>query len=206
MSIGPDIRDVFKEIGTPYNIRKHSGSVISGEYLDYEIPLGSTSTFIINYTLDATLAYDTKAEGGDIIEFPNDGSRFLLALKNPERFEQEVTVREVRLYRCNVWGHVKRRSVSRTTDKYKATSSWNNLIASGEDALLASNLAYMGTEVAEYGRLETEEENLHISGNIPIQEGDRFESPIAGKFEVMNVSKRRLNNVTVCRMQKDERA
>lgn len=209
MSIGPDIKEVFEELGTPYTIRKHSGGVISGEYLDYEVPINATSTFIINYTLDATFSYDTRAKCGDIIEFDDNGSRFLLALANPERFEQEEIVKEARLYRCNVWGHVKRRSVSREAANepggYTARSSWDNLIASGEDVLLASNAAYMDREVVEYGLLETEVENLHISGNIAIQEGDRFESPSAGKFEIMNVSKRRLNNVIICRVQKDER-
>ena len=208
MSIGPDIKEVFEEFGTPINIRKHSGAVVSGEYLDYDLPTNATSTFLVNFTLEASFSYDTLAKGGDIIEFATTGQRYLLALKNAERFEDANVAHEARLYKCNEWGHVKRRSVTRpgtnTPGGYRSSSIWA-VVASGEDVLVASNAAYSDSELEDYGLFDTDIENLHISGNVDIQIGDRFEIPSIEKFQILNISKRRLNNVYICRVQKDER-
>lgn len=198
--IGPDIAEVFDELGTEMTIHKQDGSTIT-EYMDIEFSMQASSPFLTQFLVNCTLVYNTQAEPGDIFS-DAEGTRYILAADNLSKFENAVVVHECILYRCNVIGTLKERTNIRQGISY--TPGWNP-IETDIYALLTGLPNDKTLSDKKYGEFPSIEMNLHLSGFVPIKEKHRFELSNGDKLEVTGVEPRRLNNVTICVVRPDGR-
>lgn len=200
MSIGPDISEVFDELGTAITIHKPDGTEIS-EKVDMEFSIQASSPFLTQFILNGTFVYDSEVAPGDVLS-DDDGTRYIVAALNPSRFENEIVVKECVLYRCNVLGDLKERhnvreGVHYNTDWVVVESDIYALLTGlPDDKILSSK---------DYGEFPSSEMTLHLSGNVDIQVKQRFELVSGEKVEIIGVEPRRLNNLTLCKVRTDER-
>lgn len=102
--IGPDIKDVLQELGTPFTIIKLDGRVITGEYLDYEMYYEQSTEFIRQYAYSGDFQYDSEVTGGDLIQF--DNKTFLMMNVKKTLFENEAVDYSNFFIQCNSLGRI----------------------------------------------------------------------------------------------------
>lgn len=201
--IGPDIAEVINELGTQVNVIKHDGTATVQEYIDYEVSIQANSPFLTQFMLDCTLPYNTTAVPGDILQIIDDSTYYILVVSNPTRFDGGVVVREGVLYKCNMIGAFSRVTEERDSD-YVLVSDWADYQTS-EPVLLTGSLETYNIEGKDYAQFSVSEDNLHVSGDVGVQVGDRFTNSDGDKYEITGVAKYRLNNVWICRVVPDTR-
>lgn len=205
MGIGPDIAQVLNELGSEVRIIKHDGSDPVIEYIDYEVSTQASSPFLTQFMLDCTLIYNTQARPGDIVQMVDDGEYFILAAANKTRFEQSVVTMEGILYRCNLLGSIKERVETRDPNTLELSVSWQDVI-SDEPVLLTGMIDNYEITKEDYGMFTEENLNLHISGSVNVKRGMRFQVKDSDEvYQIHAVEKRRLNNVSICRVSTDTR-
>ena len=205
MGLGDDIKSVFQDVGTAITIVRDSGH-ISGEYIDYTLNTQITKPFIREHFLEASLAHDTNAIAGDVLEFNVTGSDYLVMNKTPEMFENEVITYESVLYKCNITsGTLLRPSGEVRDDQYHKQTRWG-LINDGVYALQTE--ALYGTDLLtdeEVGRLGIENDELYVPSSVGVAVLDRWE-PVSGEFYmVMAIKSRRYEAVDICIVEEDTR-
>ena len=108
MSIGPDLAEVYGEVGTSIRILKPDGTIVLGEYLDFDINRQVTKPFIREFFMEASFTYITAVEGGDVVEFIVSGNKFLIMNLTAEFFENQIINNNAVLYKCNEMATIKR--------------------------------------------------------------------------------------------------
>jgi|GEM_PF-968597 len=204
MSIGPDIKEVLKEVGTAYTIIRSGGNV-TGESLDYELNVQVTKPFIQEFFLDAVLSYDTEAITGDVLEFNISGSRYLVMNKTPEAFENAVISYAVVLYKSNVNIEALRPSESdwhRHT--FQKVTIWTSI--GSTDALLTTPLFgnVLDTD-EEIGMIGLQNREMYVPSSLGIRELDRIWIDSSEYYLVESVKKRRYPGVDVLELGNDTR-
>jgi hypothetical protein len=208
MGIGPDIKEVFQEVGTSYNILRDDAT-ISGEYLDFETKSESVQAFIRSYFLTASLAYDSVVLEGDIIEF-GDLPYMVTTIVNT-RFEDEIVERETVLYRCNVSGEIRRMSGETWGNDYKKVPNWQK-IKENAYALLTQieRVNYTTEEEREpVGNIQYDSQILFLPSRYDIQENDRYVvssgETSSEYYKVDTVKRRVFSGVDQCMLTDDRR-
>jgi len=210
MSIGFDIKDVYREVGTAYSAVRAapgaSGEVEAG-YLDFELNRQVTKPFIREYFIEASLPYDSVAAVGDVVEFTGDGRKFLLMNMTPDLFENEVIEYQSVLYKCNVLAGKLERSSGEDWDAqtYQKKHVWN-VIDDNIKALVTESLFGHSLETdVELGMLGLERHELYISSSYQIQSLDRF-TPVSGEwYMITTVKRRRYDGIDVAELETDTR-
>jgi hypothetical protein len=205
MSIGADIAEVYEEVGTQVSIIKHDGTGPFTEYITYEINVQASSPFVTQFMLDASFVYNTDAAAGDVVQFIDDSSNFIIASFNKERFEGEVVINECILYRCNALAEVLRKTSVRNQDTLRLENVWTPVIQ-GEPVLITGLVDMQQFVANDHSFFAIPGLNLHISGNIDLKVGDRVDIDSGAEvYEVRAVESRRLNNLTMARVTPDNR-
>jgi len=200
MSIGPDLKEVFDDLGVLLTIEKSDGTMIP-EYVDVEINQQASSPFLTQFILNCTFSYDTQVLPGNVL-VDEEGTYYLLASFLPSRFENQVIAYEGILYRCNVLGTLKEASRSRTGVNY--SPGWT-IVEDNVHALLTGMPDEHTISDQKYGEFTSFGNNLHLSGDVDIKVGHRFVLSSGDMVEVTGVEPRRLNNVTICKVREDNR-
>lgn len=201
--IGPDIAEVLNELGTLINIIKHDGSATVQEYMDYEIKIEANSPFLTQFIIDVTLTHNTTVVPGDIIQIVDDSSYYILVVLNKTRFEDSVVTCEGVIYKCNMVGSFSRLTTERDST-YELETTWTDY-QTNEPVLLTGSIDNYDIIDRPYAQFAISQDNLHVSGDVAVQVGDRFTNAAGDAYEIKAVSLYRLNNVTMCRVVSDTR-
>ena len=123
--IGSDIKDVLQELATPFTIFKLDGSVINGEYLDYEMYYEQSTEFIRQFAYSGDFQYDSTVQGGDLISF--DNKYFLMMNVKKTMFENEAVDYSNFFIECNSIGRISYPVETRDINTKKKTIVWTTL-------------------------------------------------------------------------------
>lgn len=205
MGIGPDIKDVLDELGTPFTIYYTDGSTAAGEKLDYDTYPEHSSEFIRQFFFTVTLPYTTAVSKGDIISF--HGVFFLVTNITPSLFEDSIADNIAVLFRCNISGG----TIQRFSDApgfsadYTRDPNWTD-IYTGVYALHTE--ARFGPGLEDFQDtldVPVEKDLLYITGNYDIKVGDRWLVSTTDYYKVDQISTRRLDNVNIIQLSSDTR-
>lgn len=203
--IGDDIKDVIDELGTTIAIYKYNGTVYN-EKADFTNYPTNSSEFIRNFFSSLDLVYDTQLVSGDIIGL--GGAYFLATYIFPEIFEDSLVDNQAALYRCNVYGSLKRLTIVRNPSTLIDEHTWG-VIKSPIRALQYEEKT--GNDLA----LEQNVQGLIIDKHalfLPIwvsaQIDDRWYpnySSTSEYYRISDIENRRLDNISICTLEEDSR-
>jgi hypothetical protein len=125
MALGPDIKEVYDELGASVTIVNRS-PVVTGEKILYEINAQGTKPFIREHHLDCSFPYDSTIATGDILLMNETGRYHMVMNKTPELFEDSVVEYSGVLYLCNLplTAHIVRPIEIRDAQTYDMISGW----------------------------------------------------------------------------------
>lgn len=204
MSVGSDLKKAFQKVGVSYTIKRDTGN-FSGEYLIYDIPVGSRSPFDREVMLDASLSYDTIVVEGDVLEL-KDGRRVLVANKTPDQFQDATVVYETSLLKCNITsGELFRSSGEVWSDQtYHKETVWEP-IQTGVNAVLIEVSGNQLSDSEELGLLSISRLELYIPSGENIKVLDRFQARSGEYFKVDVVKKSMFPAINVVQLSQDTR-
>lgn len=208
MSIGPDLAEVLPEVGTLVKIYKPDGTIISGEYLDFDINRQVTKPFIREFFIEASFSYITKAAGGDVIEFIADGRKFLIMNLTGELFEDAVISYSAVMYKCNEVATIKRPTKGIWGNGYKKELTWPNVVV---DVPILLTERFFGTglgavEPRDFLEYDILDNQIYISAYYGVRPMDRVWLSDTEFFKVDFVEKRKFEGVYSCVLSEDTRA
>jgi len=207
MSIGPDLAEVLKEVGTSIKIYKPSGTEVLGEYLDFDINRQVTKPFIREFFVEASFSYVTQVVCGDVIEFLTDGRKFLVMNLTAEFFENQIINNNAVLYKCNEVVTIKRPTKGAWNADYERQISWLDVTV---DVPILLTERFFGTglgavspqDFMEYDILDNQ---IYISGYYGVKPLDRVWLSNTEFFQVDFVEKRKFDGVWSCVLSGDTR-
>lgn len=167
--IGEDIRDVLQELGTPFTIVKLDGSIILGEYLDYEMYFEQSTEFIRQFCYSGDFQFDTQIAQGDLIQF--DNKNFLMMNVKKTLFENEVVDFSNFFIECPSLGTFSRFGETRDPVSRALTTTWTTLHDSVPGTMTVKSQA-----VDRLSGMETRNDRyrLFTQGFTDIRVGDRW--------------------------------
>ncbi len=204
MTIGTDIKNAFSSVGTAFTIKRDSGN-FSGEYLTYDIPVGSKTSFDREVKLDASFAYDTLAIEGDVLELSN-GKRVLIASKTPDMFQNETVIFEASLFKCNVTAGVLYRSSGEVWDdqSYHKVQTWET-IKTGINGVLVEVSGNQLSDQDEQGLLTVKKLELLVPSGEDFRVNDRFFTRSGEYFQVSVVKQYEYPAIKTIELGEDNR-
>jgi hypothetical protein len=201
LSIGPDIKEVLIEVGTPFTILRDAGD-ITGEFADIELNQQVTKPFIREFFLQGTFSYDTAVIPGDTITIP-DGRNLLVMNRTPELFEGVIMSFDCVLYKANVIGAIYRPVETRVN--YQTVTTWQ-LIKADVPALITEALYGNELDTDEIlGKLGLSEDDMYIPGNLDLQVMDRFEVSASEYYRIEVIKSRRFEATNLVMIGEDTR-
>ena len=205
MTIGPDIKEVYEEVGTAFTILRTGGDVAGG-HLHFNLNRQVTKPFIREFFVEAFFAYDTGTQPGEVLKFDTTADVYLVMNKTPQLFEDEIIQYHGVLYKCNVSGELQRPSGEAEWDTdYRKQTVFETL--ESECYALQTEALYghdLDTD-EELGMLGVENHELYLSASWEIRQLDRY-VPVSGEnFRVDVIKKRRYPAVDVAELSKDTR-
>lgn len=100
MSLGPDVKEIYQELGRGYEVIR-GGTVVAEEHLMHKTNTQATKPFVLLAHLKVRFPFDTHVRGGDVIRFKDDGSYYTATMMQPDVFENEIVYFFSVIYRCN---------------------------------------------------------------------------------------------------------
>ena len=205
MSIGPDIKEVYEEVGITFTLIRESGDV-SGEYLHFHLNRQVTKPFIREFFLESFFAYDTDVQAGEVVKFDTTEDAYLVMNKTPQLFENEIIQYHGVLYKCNVSGELQRPSGEDEWDSNYRKQTTFEVIKSNCYALQTE--ALYGHDIdtdEELGMIGVENHELYLPASVGVQQLDRY-VPVSGEdYRVDTIKKRRYNAIDVVELSKETR-
>jgi len=205
MTLGPALKHVIEDDGVKVLIVRDSGD-ITDEYLTYEPNAQVTKPFIREFFLEAEFPYDTQVVAGDVIEFIITGDRYLVMNKTAEILENEITLYNGVLYKCNMTIDIYRPDDTGTRDnQYHQATTWS-LVKADADVLFTTPLYGIDLETDEQiGLIGVKDLELYIPSSVVISVLDRIIVSSSEYYRVETVKKRRYSAVDVCDVGEDMR-
>ena len=207
MSFGPDITELLAELGVAYTILRGGGNV-TGEYLIYKVNRQVTKPFIREYFFEATIAHDSDVTHGDVIQFDDDGTLFLISSNTPRRFEGLKFDHQAVLYKCNVSGELVRFSGEQDFDdtSYRETGEFESIKDPCYGLLVEEMYGNYLDQDSPAGQVENRALVLYLPSNVGIQPLDRY-TIISGEesYKVEEVDRYTFQGIHVAHLEKDER-
>lgn len=207
MSIGPDLAEVYEEVGVSIKIYKPSGVEVDGEYLDFDINRQVTKPFIREFFVEASFSYITEAIAGDVVELLVDGRKFLIMNLTGEFFEDQIITRSAVLYKCNEVATIKRPTKAGWDADYKKEITWPDVAI---DAPILLTERFFGTGLGAVGPQDFMEydildNQMYISAYYGVKPLDRVWLSDTEFFQVDFVEKRKFEGVWSCVLSEDTR-
>jgi hypothetical protein len=126
--LGPDIEEVYAELGTEIVIVNRTPQV--SERILYEINAQGTKPFIREHHLDCTFPYNTSLVVGDVVYMPKTGRYHMVMNLTSELFEDEPVEVNGVIYLCNLplTARILRPAEIRDVQSYDMISGWSVLV------------------------------------------------------------------------------
>lgn len=205
LSIGPDLKEVFEEVGPNYTIAEGTGT---GEdsYMAVALNAQVTKPFIREFFLECQLPYDTSGEVGDILRIETTGDKFMLMNKTPEIFENEVAQNATVLYKCNFSGEIQRPTETRSASTYQMLQSWDTQVATAYGLVTEALFGHDYDTDEEVANLGLEQHEFYSPSRYAIAIDDRVVF-VSGEafYRVETKKKRRYSGVDVFTLGEDRR-
>jgi len=196
MSIGPDIKEVFEELGTAIIIHKPDGTIVSNEFMDYDDTFHDASTELQRqFALTGSLAYDSKIIIGDIIKFVNHEELYITIGVKPSYFEDLYVTKEVYLLRCNTVGMFCRKTEIRN-ENLEVVTDWVELFEHINAVQFERGTNTEAEEFTDVMEISIGTQLLYVS-SFDIQIGDRWypnELDREKYFRIDTIHTRRFSN------------
>ncbi len=207
MSIGPDLAEVYEEVGASIKILKPDGTIVLGEYLDVDINRQVTKPFIREFFLEASFSYVTAAAGGDVVELLVDGRKFLVMNLTAEFFENQIINNNAVLYKCNETATIKRLTKGGWDVNYKKEITWPDIAI---DVPILLTERFFGTglgavEPKDFMEYDILDNQIYISAYYGVEPLDRVWLSDTEYFQVDFVEKRKFDGVWSCVLSEDTR-
>lgn len=146
LGLGPDIEEVYSELGVLISIVNRVPIVVNQKLL-YDVNAQGTKPFIREHHLDCTFPYNTPVVVGDILRIEETSTYHMVMNKTPELFENKVVEYSGVIYLCNlpIAAHIIRPIEIRNKVSYNMISGWH-LVADAplygllSDRIFGSNL------------------------------------------------------------------
>lgn len=207
MGVGASVKKAFDKVGTPYSIKRSGEADVTGERCLYDINKLTTRPFLREFVLPADFAYDTELVNGDIIEFKDDGRKFLVASKIPDMYGSDVILYDSILFKCNVTdGQILRASGESEwpAQTYHKDTSWE-VINAGVNAVITESYTGNKLEREPIGDLSTENLELYLSSSFDLRVLDRFQT-VSGEYYKVEVLKSHVHSgITIAEVSEDTR-
>jgi len=206
--IGADIKEVLQELGTTTLIYRTNGSTFS-ELGDIEAYPEHSSEFTRQFFSLLTLAHDTNARNGDIIE--SSGTFYVATNVIPSYFEDGVVDNSISLFKCNVNGVLKRPSVTTDPTDYVQRTVFTIKAPNPSSirALEYENKFNAGPVFAEETQFFLRERHiLVLPGGIDAAVGDRWYpvyTDTTKYFRIETVDVYRFPGCMICGLTEDTR-
>lgn len=207
MGIAADLKEVFEEVGISYKILRDSGDV-SGEFLDFEPNEQITKPFIREYFLEVSLASDTEAIGGDVVEFlpsGETGDKYLLMNKTADIFENEIIKYDGVLYKVNVSGEILRSSGEVWDDNYRKGYGFKVVKTTAYGLQVEPLFGGELEDNTDLALIGLEKHELYVPSSYGIQELDQYISNSGEYYRVESIKARRYKGVDVIILGEDTR-
>lgn len=204
MSVGSDLKKAFQKVGVSYTVKRNTGN-FSGEYLIYDIPVRSRSTFDREVMLDASLSYDTIVVEGDVLEL-NDGRRVLVANKTPDQFQNDTVIFETSLLKCNITsGEVFRPSGESWDDQtYHKETAWQS-IKTDLNAVIVEVSGNQLSDQEELGLLSVSRLEMYVASGEDVRVLDRVQARSGEYYRVDIIKKSLYPAISVAQLSEDTR-
>lgn len=206
--VGPDIAEVFKEVGTKVWLN----GTDQYEFIDYDLNAQISNPFIREHMVEASLPYNTIIQPGAIIRFDIVPYKFLVVNYIPEIFENQIIEINATLYKCNVYAYIYRENeeaVDETlpmTQRYSRRLCWQLVDETDlvfTSALRGNTSEMLGTQI--FADIIVKNNIIYLPASFDIRTKDRIYFDDNDYYEVGNVEKRRFNNVAVASLAEDTR-
>jgi hypothetical protein len=201
--VGEDIKAAYIEVGTSFEVFRET-VISSGEYLIYDLNAQATKPFIREHFLEASLAYDTSGEVGDVLRF-SDGGCFLLMNKTPAEVEDVIIEYSAVLYKANVSGELSRPSGEVWDTQTYHKQPVFEVIKTNCYALLTESLFRYELAEEPYGNVSEVKDEMYIPKRYGVQINDRY-TPVSGEYyKVSTVKTRGFPGVDIVILEEDTR-
>lgn len=201
--IGEDINSVLSELGSPITIYKINGTVVTGEYIDYDFYFDQSTEFIRQNCYSGDFFYDTQADFGDVILV---NSLYLLVLnKKATMFEQESVINNCFMVEMNCFGYFARKSETRVN--MERVVAWIPTVESVY-GLQVENTRDPTSVLAPEISTPMVAEDLYIPNRGNILVGDRWypnTSITTDYYKVANIATRTFKNCLKIKLEPDTR-
>lgn len=202
--IGDDIKDVLQELGTPISILKLDGSIISGEYIDYEHYYEKVTEFRRQFCYSGDFQFDSAVKQGDVISF--DDKSFLMMNVKRDLFEGEAVITSNYFIECNVTdGVFKRNMETRDPVTRRLSSGWTNLHENCNAVMVEKEVRIHPEQVMNFSLHHF---TLYTMAYPDIVVGDRWFPDAANTseyYKVMSISKFKFAGLLTIDLQEDAR-
>jgi len=201
MTLGVDIKEVLADVGMSITILRDAGN-ITGEYIYGKINKQVTKPFIREFFMEAWLASDSQAVGGDVVQL-SDGRIFIVMNKTPSMFEDAIYRYDSVLYKCNTVAILQRPTETRVN--YTITTTFP-AIQETVNALITESL--YGNELdtdEELALLGISSEDCYVSSSVGVERQDRFWISDSEYYQVEVVRTRRFDGVDLIVLGEDTR-
>jgi len=206
MSIGPEIKEVYQEVGLSYHLyTQDERKTEEPEYLVAKTNAQVTKPFVREFFLEAQVAYDSLIRPGMYLQVivPND--YYMVMNATPVLFEDQVIRYDIVLYKTNVLITIYEQEQAVDPNNYKKESIWNPLytdVRALASEPLFGNLLLLEDDI---GTLELKRDQLYIPAAYSLKSDDRIELSTGERFWVTTVLPRRYPAVDLANLQKDTR-
>lgn len=173
MSLGPDVKEIYQELGRRYEVLRE-GVAVAEESLLHKANTQATKPFVLLAHLKVRFPFDTIVKGGDVIRFKDDGSHYTATMMQPDVFENEIVYFFSVVYRCNCRVELEHWNALGRDANERRTGAWDPLpLGTGLFGCIAD--PYQGEEIESeresgesYGK---EIYDLYIPNRIGITTG-----------------------------------
>lgn len=207
MPISDDITAVLQEVGTSYSVYKPDGSVITGEFLDFEAHPSHTTPMIRAFMYDFTLPSGTSVEVGDVIEFA--GKKVMVLVMAPEFFEDAIVDYLSSGYVSNTVGRIQYYDQDGGWDaNYDKQKTWQNAHANDINAVLMDRLFRSNVKAMGDGSSNAELDRLHLylHSSIPVEMGNRWYVSDTESYKVEQIEPYTFLGVNLVFLAEDKRS
>ncbi len=201
--IGPDIKDVLHELGTPFTLIKLDGSKITGEYLDYEMYYEQSTEFIRQFAYSGDFQYDSQVEAGDLIQF--DNKTFLMMNVKKTLFENEPVDYSNFFILCNSVGRISKAVKTRNAITKKNEIVWTTVFDNVYSCMvpLSPNTDTLGSV-----EIINDKFTLFTQGFVGVKSGYRYYPDIndlTEYYHILNIDKYRFAGMLTMKLIEDSR-
>ena len=206
MTIGPDIEEVLRDVGSSFQIHPIGAAAVAGGFLDMESYFDHSTPFIRQYFFSIDLSYTTTVIPGNIISFA--GRYYLVTQMTPSYFEDALIQYTSIVYRCNIFAGIFHRFDENPgrDGNYERLPNWTPIYS---DVIGLHVEERFGSQLAEFEevlKVPIKHDILYVSGDYDLKIGDRWMPKVGEQWEVQQIYFRQLDNVKIVHLAVDKRA